>query len=260
MKTLVINSFLTCALSFSTFTIISCGNSKQEINSKVDQRTKEIEDSLKNAYKAKINLDFIKTFEGSIDNQYEIIAKLNSNSGKLTGKYYYKGNTGFLNLTGTVDELGNIHFNEFDSKDRMTGVFEGRFINENKIEGTWKTPNEKQSKSLNLISSNTEFKPIASQAKSINGIYLAGNKSLIIKKISDNSILFDIDVSTQRCIGSFKETAKYIGNDTWTYKGSECDELKFIYKDQNIIVSENNCSNHGSGCFFGGTYILKSKK
>jgi hypothetical protein len=91
----------------------------------------------KNTPKNHINIDFIKVFEGKIDNKYDYYAKLKSNAGKITGSYFYKNKCKEISIKGVLDSLGNIELKEYDTKGKMTGYFKGKMINEQKIEGEW---------------------------------------------------------------------------------------------------------------------------
>jgi len=84
-----------------------------------------------------VNMDFIKVFEGKIDNKYDYYAKLKSNSGTITGSYFYKNKCEKIDLQGTLDSLGNVKLKEFGNGDKLTGLFSGKMVNEQKFEGNW---------------------------------------------------------------------------------------------------------------------------
>ncbi|PKG52595.1 hypothetical protein [Olleya sp. 1-3] len=92
-----------------------------------------------------VRMDFIKVFEGRIDNKYDYYAKLKSNSGTITGSYFYKNKCEKIDLQGELDSLGNIKLKEFGNGNKLTGLFNGKMVNEQKFEGNWsQNENSKQ--------------------------------------------------------------------------------------------------------------------
>lgn len=102
-----------------------------------------------------INTDFVKVFEGQIENKYDIQMKLISNNGNINGNYFYKKTGEEIEIKGFINNLGKISINEFDKKGNQTGVFNGEMLNENKIQGTWSKPNGSNPMPFFLIASNT---------------------------------------------------------------------------------------------------------
>ena len=104
-----------------------------------------------------VSIDFIKTFEGEIDNKYPIIAKIQSNSGVVSGSYLYKKGGQELELKGKIGQDGKVEISELDSKGNLTGIFKGEFSSESKIEGSWEKSNEGKEMPFYLIESSTDY-------------------------------------------------------------------------------------------------------
>jgi hypothetical protein len=104
-----------------------------------------------------IQLDFVKTFEGQIDNKYDIILKITSNEGQIDGNYFYKSVGTNIQVKGNLDINGDLKLNEFDTKGNQTGLFNGKMVNNNKIEGNWSKPNGDKEKPFVLIESNSNY-------------------------------------------------------------------------------------------------------
>ena len=83
--------------------------------------------------------NFNKSFEGTINGKYEIIMSLSKNKENLNGTYAYKSKGNLINITGTIDDNGNLTINEFNDKGNMTGVFIGQ-LSGNSISGKWTKP------------------------------------------------------------------------------------------------------------------------
>src|SRR5215210_7080210 len=78
-----------------------------------------------------------KEFVGAINNTLKIRIKLAENNGKYQGSYLYEKVGKDLRLNGATRGEGEFYLNEFDEGGKKTGIFEGRFVSEDWIEGTW---------------------------------------------------------------------------------------------------------------------------
>ncbi len=118
-------------------TIISCSNNKENKIEKTEIKKEVITE-----------IDFVKTFEGKIDNKYEYLIKIISNNGVITGKYFYKNNCKNISVRGKVEKNSKVTIKEFGDglENEPTGYFVGNVVNNHKIVGNWKK--EKQSKSI----------------------------------------------------------------------------------------------------------------
>jgi len=107
-----------------------------------------------------ITRDFINTFEGNINKKYQIVAKINSTNGKLSGSYYYKRNPIKININGFFQNDSSIVINEFDKNGNQTGQFNGVFFDNNKILGKWSKPNGNNKMDFILIKSNINYEAV----------------------------------------------------------------------------------------------------
>lgn len=106
-----------------------------------------------------------KTFIGTIDRQYKIEMRLSREGDVLTGNYNYKGNSNTLRLEGEIDSYGSLRLHEFNDSDKLTGIFEGYWIDE-EINGTWNKPDGSQSLGFVVIEpSNSSDLTIVSNEK-----------------------------------------------------------------------------------------------
>jgi hypothetical protein len=221
----------------------------------------------KETKKETVNFDFIKTFEGKIDNKYPLHIKLNSENGKINGTYFYDKVGTDIEIKGTISKDSTLIINEFDQKGNQTGLWNGKLINENKISGTWSKPNGDSAKDFTLILTSDNYessKKVISDSKysNYNGTYNSpfndGGISfgqLIIKYTENNEIEFDISTAHQAgCTGKLKGIAKINSNGIATHNSSNCKSLTFEFKNNEVTVKEKNCDEHGMRCFFSGTY------
>lgn len=95
-------------------------------------------DSLKASQKIDIP-DFKKSFEGSINNKYQITMTLTKTGKVLSGSYAYASIGNSFNLAGTIEEDGTIVLNEYSASNALQGIFNGTYRTEG-ISGTWKKP------------------------------------------------------------------------------------------------------------------------
>jgi len=224
--------------------------------------------SCKNEPKAeKPNFDFIKTYEGKIDNQYPLHIKLNSDNGKINGTYFYDKIGTDIELTGTIANDSTITLNEFDKKGNQTGLWKGKIVSENKINGVWSKPNGDTAKDFTLILTSDNYessKKAISDSKfsEYNGTYNSpfndGGISfgrLIVKYNKNNEIEFEITTAHQSgCSGELKGIAKIDSNGIAKYSGQGCESLILKFKNNEVEVTEKNCGHHGMRCYFSGKY------
>lgn len=118
--------------------------------------------SCKNEIKPKsiLNLDFIQTYSGKINNKYPFHIKITSNEGKITGNYFYDKLGENIELKGLLSKDSILTLNEFDKKGNQTGAWKGKFLNLNKAEGNWSKPNGKSNKSFYFIKTSDNYQTI----------------------------------------------------------------------------------------------------
>ncbi len=215
-----------------------------------------------------VQLDFVKTFEGQIDNKYDIVLKITSNSGQITGNYFYKTKGTDIQVKGNLDNQGNFTLNEYNSKGNQTGVFNGTMSNNNKIEGNWSKPNGDKAMPFVLIESNTQYESSKTQINdekynSISGEYeseynsygvsLASAK---IKYIGNKQFTFEIFTSHENgCIGEVSGTATIDDNGIGKYSDDDCKLLTFKFTTSKLTIDETECDLHGASCDFSGKYM-----
>jgi len=209
----------------------------------------------------KASTDFIKTFEGQINNKYPIIAKIESNSGKISGNYLYTKVGQELELKGTVSSDNEIEINEFDEKGNQTGVFKGKLVNENKLEGIWHKPNGKSEMSFYLIESNSNYegskktkkKTISKKGNQIKVLYRQEEYDEKLKtnipklKINEN-FLSTADDGVRAIIGFYSARA---GTDCWWNNDNPNSDFS------NLNCKLTSALNLGNQCSEGHKSFLK---
>jgi hypothetical protein len=91
------------------------------------------------------------TFRGEIARALKIEMKLLREGSKLSGSYYYERIGRDIQLTGTIEETGSLVLEEF-AKGQKTGVFTGKVVSDERIEGTWSKPDGIRSRDFFLMS------------------------------------------------------------------------------------------------------------
>lgn len=218
-----------------------------------------------NLQNSQSSLDFVKTFEGQINNKYDIAMKLMSNSGQITGNYFYKSVGTSIKLNGQVKEDGNIILNEFDTEGNQTGVFNGKVINSNKIEGQWSKPNGDKQMSFYVIESNSNFEGSQKEinAEKFEGEYSSGSNVLKVSVKNADQIEVNISISNEMCIMS--DIKGYLKiNETNNFKGkvrfeneTKLHNLNIKFQGNKAIVSSNESLQSwglAPACFIEDTY------
>ena len=218
-----------------------------------------------NSSNVKIVHDFVKTYEGRIGDKYDIMMKLSSDSGQVTGFYFYKNQGIDIKVAGQIDSEGQFSLNEYDKGGNATGLFKGR-ISGARLEGTWSKPNGDKSSNFSVVESNTLYESAkresaAEKYSNITGTYqpsqVDGTSAgeLVIKYLGNNQFQFSLSVvGFSECTGEVSGIAKIvdgIGN----YTGENCELLSFKFKDSRVSISETACQLHGARCSFDGEYV-----
>jgi hypothetical protein len=80
------------------------------------------------------------TWTGAIDGRLQIRMELDASGQRLTGSYVYVKYDKPIRLEGSVDPAGALVLTEYGENGSPTGVFRGRKLGEDRIEGTWSRP------------------------------------------------------------------------------------------------------------------------
>ncbi|HEY1039741.1 MAG TPA: hypothetical protein VGF30_10070 [Bacteroidia bacterium] len=96
--------------------------------------------------------DFAASYEGSIDNKYDISMQLVKTGPNLGGNYSYKSKGKAIQVFGTISPEGKVEISEINKGD-ITGVFNGE-LKDGTLSGTWSTPDNSKSMPFTLKQSN----------------------------------------------------------------------------------------------------------
>lgn len=95
----------------------------------------------------------------------------------------------------------------------------------------------------------------------INGTYRIGGdhiytKDLVVEKETETKFLFSLKTFHKNgCKGAIVDGHAILKNGAWYYTSELCNELKFVFLPGSVIISEQNCEEHGNICDFEGRYI-----
>lgn len=92
---------------------------------------------------------FYKKFIGSIGD-ISIVMDLTKEDSVLTGQYYYTKVGVPLTLNGSVSSEGKFSLSEMNDKYEETGKFEGSFLSDKSVSGTWTNSKTKKTLAFNL--------------------------------------------------------------------------------------------------------------
>lgn len=117
-------------------------------NSAEPKTTAEEKSAAANAVQLPQN--FYKKLKGKIGDDFfitvDIIKRWDSlaNGNSITGHYYYDKVGMPLTLIGTMSDSLSFELKEVNNQGEYTGIFKGKFINENELKGTWINPKTKK--------------------------------------------------------------------------------------------------------------------
>ena len=208
---------------------------------------------------------FVKTYEGSLDNQYKVVMKITSNEGIVTGTYFYLSQGGNLKLQGELSVSNEILLNEFNDDGNQVGLFKGR-LDGSKIEGTWSKPDGSKEMPFLLIESSTVYESLQEQvisSNAVNRLLKSGSyecysgdsyANLVIEKLNEGRCHFSISVGSEYCTGELEGTVNISKSGKGTFSTDGCDALYFSFTKDGVYVRESECEYHGVRCSFEGFY------
>lgn len=231
-------------------TLISCKNDKAKISQNIIP-----------------NLDFVQTYSGKINDKYPFHMKITSNNGTVTGNYFYDKVGKDIELKGSISIDSVVTLNEFDKKGNQTGLWKGKLINLNKIEGDWSKPSGSSSQKFSLLKTSETYKSVkrdiydskfSRYSGSYNSPFNDGGISfgkLVIKYTNNGEINFNIRTAHQSgCTGELKGTAKINEIGIASYSGLGCENVTFKFTKDQVSIKEKDCNQHGMRCYFSGIY------
>ncbi len=89
------------------------------------------------------NSDFSKEFAGEVDGKYPVRMFLEKKGTDISGVYFYEKYGKKIFLSGHIDNNNEFTINEFVSE-KQTGIFKGKFQENDKLTGTWMSPDKKR--------------------------------------------------------------------------------------------------------------------
>ncbi len=165
--------------------------------------------------------DFTASYEGSIDNKYEISMQLTKTGTNIGGSYSYKSKGIELELFGTIDAAGKIELSEI-SKGAVTGVFTGQIINDT-FSGQWSKPD------------NSSSMPFIALQKSIGSMH---TKSDVLSNAMGQYYLSDIsgNVGANTMFDTYLEKGKWISESSSNIGGQrEGGDVGLNQKDRDLL-------------------------
>ncbi|MES2568084.1 MAG: hypothetical protein V4565_14510 [Bacteroidota bacterium] len=125
-------------------TLTACNSNPSTTQSNTDQRM----DTTVLADNGPVN-DFAASYEGRINNKYDIVMHLTKTGNTLGGTYLYKNKGKAINLKGSITDDGSIELTEMTG-DMLTGMFYGKLV-DTQITGTWSNPDNSTTMPFEVI-------------------------------------------------------------------------------------------------------------
>ncbi len=187
--------------------------------------------------------DFIASYEGNINNKYEITMQLCKTGNNITGIYSYKNKGIDIELTGTISNDGKIEITEM-TEGAFTGIFTGQLI-DGTLSGQWSKADKSNSMPFSVKQTN-----IASMQ----------NKSDVLSNAMGQYYLSSIsgNVGANTMFDTYKKGDKWKSESSSNIGGTrEGGDVGLNQKDRDMldnmhIVVEDNLSIH----FYAGLIEL----
>ena len=211
-----------------------------------------------------------REFAGTINKTIKIRMKLSQDGNEIHGVYYYEKVGKELQLNGSVSGE-QVTLKESDQNGNQTGIFKGRFVNADLIEGTWTNTDGTKTFFFSVRAGSSEPRTLASPS-SVGGQYKRLNAR---GKLDYHSAEIDVQLLEDGRV-RVQGDATWVGNpDTGNVNTGQIDgtftlqDNKVIYKDEGgeyacrftmtfardfLIVTEDNGNCGGLNVSFDGRY------
>jgi hypothetical protein len=220
------------------------------------------------------------SLSGTIGGRLAVRMWLKIAGSRVTGSYYYEKYKVPIALAGSLDEHRHLKLEERSADGRVTGTFNGNFVRDNRVEGTWVPGNGRKTFSFVLDRSNDSDSPPALKpsgavtAGSWLGTWTLETKTsfngaeVTIKEVNGQSFDFDISASSGGHAGEIEGRASINGDKARfaekTESGggvtNEC-IVEFVLRSKAIEIATSHCQGYGGeGVEFDGNYFREKPK
>lgn len=208
---------------------------------------------------------FIKKYAGNIGGNLLIeMVLVNWGDGYLSGRYWYQGKKGVLELSGEVKEDNSFEIYE-SAQGKETGLFAGALTDPLMLTGTWSNPTKTKNLTFELHSLTTEATlPNWNGNWHLNAVWDDGR--LLIGNVTKDSFDFAISIVRGSHTGTIEGQAALKGTRAF-YKKKEFEDepcvLEFIHQDSFVHVeqsSSNFACGFGARAYATGKYERKNRR
>jgi hypothetical protein len=201
---------------------------------------------------------------GSIAEKYQIKMTLVIQKDKVIGFYFYEKYKVKILLSGQIN--GNkITLRESpDIESDFKKGFIGEFKN-NSFAGTWTDKMNDKEINFKATVDKDETLTIPNQILKLEGTFenvYSSEKymsSISLQNISGDIFCFEISNGTESgCVGYLTGLVSLTNFSQGVYTQDSCEELKFSFTPNELVLDETNCDYHGVRCPFSGKYKRKN--
>lgn len=255
-------SFLTLIL----FVTIACSdNIPSAVNDEVVEETRVIAHADPTATFNPVTMAYIAHYEGAINNEFGIgMTLINWGNGNLGGNYFYNSVGKTIELNGRIKNSGFFRMEEYED-DKMTGLFKGTMVMEDKIQGEWQN---RDSTKIYPFELNRVKDTVSDQGWRgnwfLNDVWDGGQ--LIIGNVGEETFDFALSVVRSNHIAEIDGTATLDGTKAYFQQKEYLDEACQLTFEQykGAILLEQNSSTAACGfgmrAYVGATYEPEQKE
>lgn len=212
-----------------------------------------------------------REFSGMINNTIRIRMKLTQSGNTVRGTYLYEKVGKDIQLNGSVSGQ-QVTIKETDANGNQTGIFKGRFVGSDTIEGTWSNADGTKSFPFRVTASSATSSPAASSGDGITGEYVRldakgriekeSGASINVKLLKDGTAQIEgeatLVVDAKRGnvrTGNVDGTYKLDGNKLQVKGDGQYDcSLTITFGKGTLEVTDDNNQCGGLGVNFDGSY------
>jgi hypothetical protein len=213
-----------------------------------------------------------REFTGAINNTLKIRMKLARSGNALSGSYLYERVGKSLRIRGEVDDDSQFRLTETDERGRQTGIFEGKFVTKDWLEGTWSPSADKKAMPFSATAVNGEDVPATDAGDRLSGRYRRVDARGRFDRHEAEVSIFPLKSGRVRVVGY----SSWVGNietgnvnsgnvdglfdvrgDRLNYTGANADDacrFAITFGASSLTVSGDNGECGGHNVIFDGKY------
>lgn len=213
--------------------------------------------------------DFEKTYEGNLGSKNQIVIRLKSEKGNLSGNYFISAACVQMLISGSIDPVGNFTISGTDERNRLHGTLTGKMSNSaSHAEGSFLKSNEKKENAVSINEASSDYETLYNQY--LSGIFSGysgkyddtqENPHFTVKQItlsysSGKTFNYLIEIAADNgCVSTLNGSGTFTGPLSAVIVRGDC-SMNLVFGNSTLFLTTVNCDHvNGLICSYDGDYI-----